>query len=82
MPLASTIFQEPASSTKVIIIILYRFSLYRLNRAAAAMNMEGVHERDIIGLKLSAEDLKAAQAESLATELESPATAREALASD
>ncbi len=52
------------------------------NRAAAAMNMEGVHERDIIGLKLSAEDLKAAQAESLATELESPATAREALASD
>ena len=52
------------------------------NRAAAAMNMEGVHERDIIGLKLSAEDLKAAQAESLAAELESPATAREALASD
>jgi TPR repeat protein len=36
------------------------------NRAAAAMNMDGVHERDNIALKLSTEELKAAQAASLA----------------
>ncbi len=52
------------------------------NRAAAAMNMAGVHERDIIALKLSAEDLKTAQAESLAAELEPPSTATDALAQD
>jgi len=38
------------------------------NRAAAQMNMDGVHERDNIALKLSQEELKAAQAESVAAE--------------
>lgn len=38
------------------------------NRAAAQMNMDGVHERDSIALKLSADELKAAQAESVAAE--------------
>lgn len=44
------------------------------NRAAAAMDMEGVHERDLLALKLNAQELKTAQAESLAAE-ESPAEA-------
>ena len=41
---------------------------YWFNRAAATMNMEGVHERDLIALKLTADELKTAQAESLAAE--------------
>ena len=38
------------------------------NRAAAAMNMDGVYERDNIALKLSPDEMKAAQALSLADE--------------
>lgn len=40
------------------------------NRAAAAMNIDGARERDGIALKLSPEELKSAQAASLATEEE------------
>ena len=52
------------------------------NRAAAAMNMDGAHERDIIGLKLSADELKAAQTESLATEEALPRPAPDTPAPD
>ncbi|MCV2217978.1 tetratricopeptide repeat protein [Thauera sp. Sel9] len=38
------------------------------NRAAAAMNMDGVYERDNIALKLGPDEMKAAQALSLADE--------------
>lgn len=38
------------------------------NRAAAAMNMDGVYERDNIALKLSPDEMKSAQALSLADE--------------
>ncbi len=40
------------------------------NRAAAAMNIDGARERDGIALKLSPEELKSAQAASLAAEEE------------
>ncbi len=52
------------------------------NRAAAAMNMDGAHERDIMAMKLSAADLKAAQAESLASEAPQVEPAAETLATD
>lgn len=45
------------------------------NRAAAAMNMDGARERDLIALKLSAQELKTAQAESLAAEEDSTSPA-------
>ena len=39
------------------------------NRAAAALNMEGVQERDSVAIKLAPEDLKRAQALSLQDEV-------------
>lgn len=52
------------------------------NRAAAAMNMDGVYERDNIALKLSPDEMKAAQALSLADEEEHHPPTPDKLASD